>query len=87
MKANIDKIGTSYSASINGQYYKYGWYSSGKAFIANSDGELLSYQEAFRLFVPKHSYYLYDRFWVGMSEYRKSIDGIVRYLIATYNKD
>ena len=85
MKANIDKISTSYSASINGQYYKYGWYNSGKAFIANADGELLSYREAFGLFVPKHSYCLHDRFWVGMSEYRKSLDGIVRYLIATYN--
>lgn len=87
MKANIDKISISYSASINGQYYKYGWYSSGKAFIANADGELLSYQEAFGLFVPKASFGLYDRFWVGMSEYRKSLDGIVRYLIDTYNKD
>ena len=87
MKVNINKISTGYSATINGQYYKYGWYSSGKAFVANADGELLSYLEAFRLFVQKASFWRYDRFCVGISEYRKSLDGIVRYLISTYNKD
>lgn len=48
MKLNLDKVDTMYGAFINGDIYKYGWYKSGKAFIAKN-GELLNFYQSCRL--------------------------------------
>ena len=37
--------------------------------------------------VPKCGFNLYDYFYVGTKKYKKTIDGIVRYLIEKYNGD
>lgn len=94
MRLNLDKVGTYYSTKLNvGEFIegsfddlKYGWYESGKAFIAFNN-RLMSYKEAFKEMVPKCSYNLYDYFYVGTKKYKKTIDGIVRYLIEKYNRD
>ncbi len=86
MKLNLDKVDTMYSAFIDGDTYKYGWYKSGKAFIA-LNGKLLSFTGAYSALVPKCSFNLYNAFFVSTTRYKKTIDGIVRYLIDTYNKD
>ena len=75
-----------YSAVIDGETYKYGWYDSGRAFIALND-KLLSFVGAYSALVPKCSFNLYNAFFVSTTRYKKTIDGIVRYLIDTYNKD
>lgn len=87
MKLNLKKVGTLYKTEIDGDCYQYGWYESGKAFIAK-DGELLSYKEAYRKFAPKpQPLYLQDFFYTSTGrQYRKSIDGIVHYLIDKYCK-
>lgn len=86
MKLNLDKVYTMYSAFIDGDTYKYGWYKSGKAFIAKN-GELLNFYQSCRL-KPKHSCFdMSGRFFVGLTSYKLTIDGIFRYLIDTYNKD
>ena len=71
---------------IDGDTYKYGWYKSGKAFIA-LNGKLLSFTGAYSALVPKCSFNLYNAFFVSTTRYKKTINGIVRYLIHTYNKD
>lgn len=94
MKLNKDKVATFYSARlkqgelIEGSFdlLEYGWYNSGKAFIA-WNGHVMSFAEAYRKLVPKCSFNLYDAFFVGTTRYKKTIDGIVRYLIEKYNKD
>lgn len=86
MKLNLDKVDTMYSAVIGGETYKYGWYRSGRAFIALYD-KLLSFAGAYSKLVPKCSFNLYDYFYVGTKKYKKTIDGIVRYLIEKYNGD
>lgn len=86
MKLNLDKVDTMYSAFIDGDTYKYGWYKSGKAFIA-LNGKLLSFTGAYSALVPKCSFNLYNAFFVSTTRYKKTIDGIVRYLIDKYNKD
>ena len=86
MKLNLDKVDTMYSAFIDGDTYKYGWYKSGKAFIAKN-GKLMSFAGAFSELVPKCSFNLYNAFFVSTTRYKKTIDGIVRYLIEKYNKD
>lgn len=86
MKLNLDKVATMYSAVIGGETYKYGWYRSGRAFIALYD-KLLSFAGAYSKFVPKCGFNLYDYFYVGTKKYKKTIDGIVRYLIEKYNGD
>ena len=86
MKLNLDKVDTMYSAFIDGDTYKYGWYKSGKAFIA-LNGKLLSFTGAYIALVPKCSFNLYNAFFVSTTRYKKTINGIVRYLIDTYNKD
>ena len=86
MKLNLDKVATMYSAFIDGDTYKYGWYNSGRAFIA-LNGKLLSFTGAYSALVPKCSFNLYNAFFVSTTRYKKTIDGIVRYLIDTYNKD
>lgn len=86
MKINLNKVDTMYCAVIDGETYKYGWYHSGKAFIAKN-GELLNFYQSCRL-KPKHSCFdMSDRFFVGLTSYNFTIDGIVRYLIDTYNKN
>lgn len=86
MKLNLDKVDTMYSAFIDGDTYKYGWYQSGKAVVAKNN-EVLSFAEAYKTLVPKCSFNLYDAFFVSTTRYKKTLDGIVRYLIDTYNKD
>ena len=84
MKLNLDKVDTMYSAFIDGDTYKYGWYKSGKAFIAKN-GELLNFYQACGL-RPEHSHSdVSGRFFVGLISYKLTIDGIVRYLIDKYN--
>jgi len=84
MKFNLAKAATYTGTTINGVNYRYGWYESGRAFIAK-DGELMTYKEAYKTFVPKNSFNMHDYFFDGLSQYRKTIDGIVRYLQDKYN--
>jgi hypothetical protein len=92
MKLNKDKVATFYSARLNeGEFIEgsfdlleYGWYNSGKAFIAKN-GRVMSFVEAYRELVPKCSLNLYNAFFVDVTKYKKTIDGIVRYLIDKYN--
>lgn len=83
MKLNYQKIKTSYGATIDGDYYMFGWYYSGKAFIAR-ETELLSYAEAWRKFVPKRVYTIDNSFYVGQTRYDKNMSGIIHYLIDKY---
>lgn len=83
MKLNHMKVGTSYGATIDGERYVFGWYDSGRAFIAKDD-ELLSYIEACRKFIPKGTYFLSKKFFLNRTYYNRSIDGIVRYLRDNY---
>ena len=85
MRLNLEKVDTMYSAFIDGDTYKYGWYKSGKAFVAKN-GRVMSFTEAYRELVPKCSFNLYNAFFVGVTKYKKTIDGIVRYLIDKYNR-
>ena len=85
MKFNLKKADTYYRTTINGVNYRYGWYESGRAFIAKED-ELMTYKEAYKTFVPKNSFNTHDYFFDGLSQYRKTIDGIVRFLINKYNR-
>lgn len=85
MKFNLDKAATYSGTTIDGANYRYGWYESGRAFIAKED-ELLTYKEAYKTFVPKSSFNMHDYFFDGRRTlYKKTIDGIVRYLIDKYN--
>ena len=94
MKLNKEKVETLYNARLNeGEFVEgsfdlleYGWYESGKAFIAYN-GRLMTFAEAFKELVPKCSFNLYNAFFVGVTKYKKTIDGIVRYLIDKYNKN
>ena len=86
MKLNPIKVDTMYSAFIDGDTYKYGWYESGKAFIAKN-GEVMNFAEAYHKLVPKCSYNAGLRhFYIGVEKHKKTIDGIVRYLIEKHNK-
>lgn len=84
MKFNLAKAATYTRTTINGVNYRYGWYESGRAFIAKED-ELMTYKEAYKTFVPKHCFNLSNAFFGGVTKYKKTIDGIVRYLIDKYN--
>ena len=85
MKFNLDKAATYSGTTIDGVNYCYGWYESGRAFIAKED-ELMTYKEAYKTFVPKSSFNMHDYFFDGRRTlYKKTIDGIVRYLIDKYN--
>lgn len=85
MKLNLKKVGSLYRANIDGDEYKFGWYESGKAFIAK-DYELLSYAEAWRKFVPKRCYTICNSFYVGQTRYDQNMSGIVKYLRDKYCK-
>ena len=84
MKFNLDKVDTMYSAFIDGDTYKYGWDESGRAFVAKN-GDLMNFAEAYHKLVPKCSFNLSDAFFIGVEKYKKTIDGIVRYLIEKHN--
>jgi hypothetical protein len=85
MKFNLAKAATYTGTTIDGVNYRYGWYESGRAFIAKED-ELMTYKEAYKTFVPKSSFNMHDYFFDGRRTlYKKTIDGIVRYLINKYN--
>ena len=86
MKLNLAKADTYGSTNLNGITYRYGWYHSGRAFVAKED-EVMTFAEAFKELVPKCSFNLYDAFFVSTTRYKKTLDGIVRYLIDKYNKD
>ena len=85
MKLNLKKVATKYSATIDGDYYRFGWYDSGKAFIAR-ETELLSYAEAYRKFVPKRCYTICNSFYVEQTRYDQNMSGIVHYLRDKYCK-
>ena len=85
MKLNLKKVATKYSAVIDGYHVQFGWYESGKAFIAK-DYELLSYAEAYRKFVPKRCYTICNSFYVGQTRYDQNMSGIVKYLRDKYCK-
>ena len=85
MKLNPKKVATQYSAVIDGCHVQFGWYESGKAFIAK-DYELLSYAEAYRKFVPKRCYTICNSFYVGQTRYDENMSGIVKYLRDKYCK-
>ena len=89
-----DKVSILYSAKLNeGEFVEgsfdhleYGWYDSGRAFVAFNNF-LMSYAEAFNKLVPKGSLNLSNAFFVGTVRYKNTLAGIVEYLIDTYNKD
>lgn len=83
MKYDWTKTATEYAETIDGVNYRFGWYKSGRAFIAK-EGELMTFDEAYKTFVPKCSFNLYNAFFVSTTRYKKTIDGIVRYLIEKY---
>ena len=83
MKLNTKKVATQYGATIGGENFKFGWYDSGKAFIAR-ETELLSYAEAWRKFVPKRVYTINNSFYVNEIRYDQNMSGIVHYLIDKY---
>lgn len=85
MKLNRAIVGNMYSTFIVASEVEYGWYDSGKAFIAK-DGEIMTFSNAFREFVPKNSFNLSDAFFIGTTKYKKTLGGIVRYLIDKYNR-
>ena len=86
MKLNRIKTGTLYSCMIGPDKFEYGWYDSGRAFVAKND-EIMSYAEAFKELVPKNSFNRCYCFYVGLNEYPKTISGIVRYMSDTHNRD
>lgn len=86
MKLNKNKVGTMGRFVKDCDVYEYGWYDSGRAFVA-VNGEIMLYADAYKELVPKCSFNLYDYFYVGTDQYPKSLTGIVRYLIDTHNKD
>ena len=85
MKLNLKKVGTLYKTEIDGDCYQYGWYESGKAFIAK-DGELLSYAEAYDKFAQKRIYTICKALFIGNKCYDQNLSGIVHYLIDKYCK-
>lgn len=80
MKLNIKKVATFYRVIIGGSSIKFGWYESGRAFIAR-DNELMTYSWAYINLVPIGVYTLYNYFYVGNTRYDKNMSGIVHYLI------
>ena len=86
MKFNIAKADTIASTTIDGITYRYGWYHSGRAYIAKED-ELLTFRQAKIELVPKTPYGYYDSFFCKENGqyYKKTIDGIVRYMIERHN--
>ena len=86
MKYDWTKTANVYGETIDGVNYRFGWYKSGRAFIAKED-ELMTFTEAYKTFVPKNCFNLYNAFFGGVTRYKKTIDGIVRYLIDKYKKD
>lgn len=88
MKLNLAKADMYTSTNIGGITYKYGWYHSGRAFIAKED-DVMTFKEAYKELAPQSRYVYNERFYCKESGqyYKKTIDGIVRYLIEKYNKD
>ena len=87
MKLNLQKADTYNGININGITYKYGWYHSGRAFIAKED-EVMTFKEAYRELAPKTPYGYYDSFYCKENGqyYKKTLDGIVRYINDKYNQ-
>ena len=82
MKLNYSKVATCYKLILKTEIaiLRFGWYESGKAFIAIDD-ELLTFAEAFAKFVPNPAWNCNDYFYAGTGKYKNTIDGIVRYLV------
>lgn len=83
MRLNLDKVATMHHAVVDGHTVKFGWYDSGRAFIA-MDGELMTYTEAFLRFYPKDTYSANNTIHQGTGRYGENLDGIVRYLREKY---
>ena len=75
MKFNLAKAGTYTGTTIDDVNYRYGWYESGRAFIAKED-ELMTYKEAYKTFVPKNSFNLYNAFFVKTQNYFLDINEV-----------
>ena len=87
MKFNLAKADTYAGTNIGGITYRYGWYHSGRAFIAKED-ELLTFRQAYIELAPKTPHGYYDSFYCKENGryYKKTIDGIVRYMMEKFNK-
>lgn len=83
MKLKIKKVATFHRVIIDGSSVKFGWYESGKAFIAK-DNELLTYDEAYKIFFQGNGCKLRHYFYISNKCYEFSLDGIVHYLIDKY---
>lgn len=85
MKLNRVITATLYRIIKDASTIEFGWYFSGKAFIAK-DGEIMLFSDAYREFAPKNQFATSKKFYEGISEYYKTMDGLVRYLIDKYCK-
>ncbi len=87
MKFNLMKVATYASTTIDGITYKYGWYHSSRAFIAKED-EVMTFGKAYSELAPKTHIGYYDSFYCKENGqyYKKTLDGLVRYLMNKYSK-
>lgn len=85
MKINRKKICTMYSTMIGDSKIEYGWFESGKAFIAK-DEQILTFAQAYKELVPKSGFNTSEKFYIGLDAYPKTTGGIIRYLIHKYNR-
>lgn len=83
MKLNLQKVATKYSAVIDGYNVEFGWYDSGRAFIAEN-GKLLKALNCYKFYVPADAKMTGKHFIYNCIVYDKTIDGIVRFLIDKY---
>lgn len=85
MKLNRAITATLYRIIICASTIEFGWYYSGKAFVAK-DGEIMLFSDAYHEFAPKNHFATSKKIYDGMNEYNKTMDGLVRYLIDKYCK-
>ena len=83
MKLNPKKVATQYGAIIDGHSVKFGWYDSGRAFVAE-DGKLLKALKCYQFYVPADAKMPGKHFIYNCIVYDKTIDGIVRFLRNKY---
>ena len=86
MKLNAKKVATQYSAIIDGYHVQFGWYDSGRAFVAE-DGKLMKAYKCYSFYVPSESKLPGKYFEYNSISYDKTLDGIVRFLRAKYCKE
>lgn len=85
MKLNPKKVATQYSAVIDGCHVQFGWYDSGRAFVAE-DGKLLKALKCYQFYVPAYAKMSGKHFIHNGIVYDKTKDGIVRFLRDKYCK-